>query len=85
VNDWLVQEFRDRVSKQRQLRLFTRLAPALKLIQVAVSKRAEEEEEELTQRREQKARAYAAEVQGWLQFLRDLKVIPESPEKPNEP
>jgi predicted nucleic acid-binding protein len=46
VNDWLIQEFRDRVSKKRQCLLFNRLAPAFKLAKVAVSKEAEQEEAE---------------------------------------
>src|SRR5205807_5192124 len=46
LNDWLLQEFRDRVSKQRKITLFTRLSEALKLFRVAVSKEEQQEEEE---------------------------------------
>lgn len=49
-NDWLLQEFRDRVSKQRKLRLFNRLAPALKLHSVHVTKEAEQEERAVVER-----------------------------------
>ncbi len=43
LNDWLGQEFRDRVSKKR---LFNRLTPALKLANVSIKKEVEKEEEE---------------------------------------
>jgi hypothetical protein len=55
VNDWLIQEFRDRVAKSRQLKLYTRLSSALKAVNVAVTKETAEEEEKVavaaTQRR----------------------------------
>ncbi len=47
INDWLIQEFRDRVSKKRQCVLFNRLAPAFKLAGVKIAQEVEEEEEEL--------------------------------------
>lgn len=53
VNDWLLQEFRDRVTKKRQLLLYSRLAPALKLLEVKVTKEAEEEEKQVSVRREE--------------------------------
>lgn len=52
INDWLIQEFRDRVTKKRQLLLFNRLAPALKLLEVKVTQEAEDEEKEVAKRRE---------------------------------
>lgn len=46
LNDWLEQEFRDRVSRKRQCLLFNRLAPAFKLANVRVTRETEREEEE---------------------------------------
>ena len=51
VNDWLIQEFRDRVSKNRKCLLFDRLAPALELAGVKVGKKAAKEEKEFARRR----------------------------------
>ena len=54
INDWLVQEFKDRVSKKRQLLLVDRLSHALKLLDVKVTKEAEQEEAEVAKRTEEK-------------------------------
>src|SRR5439155_27205632 len=45
LNDWLLQEFKDRVSQQRKITLFTRLSEALKLFKVMVSQEERQEEE----------------------------------------
>ena len=45
VNDWLGQEFRERVSKKRKLVLTDRLSAGFKLAEIAVSAEEEEEEE----------------------------------------
>lgn len=58
INDWLVQEFRDRVSRRRQCLLFNRLAPAFKLAKVAVTPEAEKEEKEDLARTRESARDY---------------------------
>jgi hypothetical protein len=47
LNDCLLQEFRDRVSQNRQVMLFTRLSEALKLFKVRVSEEEQSEEEAL--------------------------------------
>jgi len=47
LNDWLRQEFKERVSKKRQLVLTDRLAEAFKLVSVKVNSAAIKEEEEL--------------------------------------
>jgi predicted nucleic acid-binding protein len=74
INDWLLQEFRDRVSKKRQLVLFTRLAPALKRASVTVTKEAEREEEELTQRREAVSPTLWPDIgaQGWIKRFEEI-------------
>lgn len=51
MNDWLIQEFRDRVSKKRSCELFNRLSPAFELAGMRVSKKAEKEEKEFAQKR----------------------------------
>jgi hypothetical protein len=50
VNDALRQEFSDRVSRKRDLRLHSRLSDALKLFDVAVTAQEEESEAELVSR-----------------------------------
>ena len=45
INDWLLQEFRDRVSKRRSVRLTTRLAEGLKVAGIRVTKKQQEAEE----------------------------------------
>jgi hypothetical protein len=47
LNDFLLQEFKDRVSQQRKIALFTRLSEALKLFKVAVTPEEQREEEAL--------------------------------------
>lgn len=47
VNDWLIQEFRDRVAKKRKLELHTRLSSALKEIEFTIPPAVVEEEDEL--------------------------------------
>jgi hypothetical protein len=52
INDWLEQEFRDRVSRKRRCLLFNRLAPAFKLAGISVAPEVEKEEvEELARTR----------------------------------
>jgi PIN domain len=50
INDALRQEFSERVSQKRPLRLFSRLSDALKLFDVAVTAQEEESESELVSR-----------------------------------
>jgi hypothetical protein len=51
VNDALRQEFSDRVSQKRKLRLYSRLSEALKLFNLEVTAQEEESESELVSRR----------------------------------
>jgi PIN domain len=50
INDALRQEFSERVSRKRKLRLYSRLSDALKLFNVAVTAQEEESEAELVDR-----------------------------------
>ena len=45
LNDWLVQEFKSRVSKKRKISLYTKLSEALKLFAVSVTEKEVKEEE----------------------------------------
>lgn len=47
LNDWLKQEFKERVSQRRDIHLTLKLTTAFKLIDVPVSKEMEEEEERI--------------------------------------
>jgi hypothetical protein len=44
LNDWLVQEFRQRVSRKRKITITDRLARAFKLADIQVSQAEEEQE-----------------------------------------
>lgn len=48
LNDWLLQEFRNRVSQQRKIYLFNRASDALKLFKIAVTKEEREAESSIT-------------------------------------
>jgi len=45
LNDWLKQEFRQRISQQRKLILTDKLSKAFKLVEISVTKEMIEEEE----------------------------------------
>mgnify|MGYP000940642491 CR=1 FL=1 len=47
LNDWLKQEFSERVSKKRKIILTDKLSQGLKVVHAAVTKEMEEEEERL--------------------------------------
>jgi hypothetical protein len=47
INDWLLQEFKDRVSRKRKVQLTDRLAEAFKRASIKVSKAEEKEEQVL--------------------------------------
>jgi PIN domain len=51
INDWLIQEFRERVSKQRKLILTDKLSVAFKEAKIKVSKEEENEEADLVSNR----------------------------------
>jgi hypothetical protein len=52
MNDWLLHEFRERVSKKRKLLLTDRLSMALKLASITVTEQEEETENELLKQRQ---------------------------------
>lgn len=47
LNDWLVREFKERLTKRRKVELTTKLTDALKLLDEQVAEEDEQEEEEL--------------------------------------
>lgn len=51
INDWLLQEFRERVSPKRRVSLTERLAEGLKLASIPVSKEEEEAEQKFLEKR----------------------------------
>jgi hypothetical protein len=51
LNDWLVQEFRQRVSRKREIIITDRLARAFKRADIQVSQAEEEQEAELIEER----------------------------------
>lgn len=53
LNDWLSQEFKERVSRKRKIFLTSKLSQGLKAIKVAVSKEMEQAEEEFIEERHQ--------------------------------
>ncbi len=85
INDWLSQEFRDRVSKKRQCLLFNRLSPAYKLAGITVSKETEKEEEEEIVRKRQDQKIIAPMLwpeigdTGWIEQYEEI--IRELPRK----
>lgn len=74
INDWLLQEFRDRVSIVRKLRLHTRLSSALKDMKVRVAKEAAREEEdaiaEAASQTRSEARSSSSTLSTWDDQLR---------------
>jgi len=50
LNDWLKQEFSERVSKKRKIILTDKLSQGLKLVHAAVTREMEQEEEQLLRR-----------------------------------
>lgn len=50
LNDWLKQEFSERVSKRRKIILTDKLSQGLKLVHAAVTREMEQEEEQLLRR-----------------------------------
>jgi transcriptional antiterminator len=47
LNDWLKQEFSERVSKKRKIILTDKLSQGLKIVHAAVTKEMEDEEERI--------------------------------------
>jgi len=60
INDWLLREFRNRVSKKRQITLTPRLSEALEVLKVQISAEEEKVEEELVEASEENRIAAAA-------------------------
>ncbi len=69
VNDHLLQEFRERVSMKRKVILCTRLAVALKSLQIEVSAKEEAEENALVKSSEQKldAQHRRDDIRKWIE------------------
>ena len=57
LNDWLLQEFRARVSKKRKISLTTRLTEGFKEANIRVTDKEVQEEEEFVERVERSRRA----------------------------
>ncbi|MGH8605914.1 MAG: PIN domain-containing protein [Gammaproteobacteria bacterium] len=49
LNDWLLLEFKERISQRRKIVLTDRLARAFKLVEIRVSAKAEQEEKDLVE------------------------------------
>jgi len=62
INDWLSQEYKDRVSKKRNVILTDKLSVAFKAISAPVSKEIEKEEQSLIDQRKNIIRAEIQEV-----------------------
>jgi len=62
INDWLLREFRNRVSKKRQITLTPRLSEALEVLKVQISAEEEKVEEELVEASEENRIAAAASL-----------------------
>jgi hypothetical protein len=50
LNDWLAQEFKQRVSQKRKIKLTTKLSEGLKIVHAKVTKEMEEEESRIFQK-----------------------------------
>lgn len=83
LNDWLLQEFRERVGRQRHITLTARLSDGLKAAGIAVSSKEEKAEDEFLKedRRQPTGRQYQREpLQGLQDFVRALSApLPEFP------
>jgi hypothetical protein len=66
INDHLRQEFSERVSRKRSLRLYARLSDALKLFNVRVTEQGEASESELVSRNPVLANRLSAAQQTYL-------------------
>ena len=51
LNDWLLQEFREKVNRRRKIELTTKLTEGLKAAEITITKKEEEIEEELIETR----------------------------------
>jgi hypothetical protein len=61
LNDWLKQEFRQRISQQRKIILTDKLSRAFKLVDIPVTKEMEEEEEKVITISKEQFRKYNLE------------------------
>jgi hypothetical protein len=66
LNDWLLQEFRERVSKKRKVVLTDRLSAGLKAAAITVTKQEEKSEEEFLESRSSVAAGKNLLVPQWL-------------------
>lgn len=79
INDWLAQEFKDRVSKKRSVQLTDRLSNAFKALAETVTQEMEEVEEELI---ETKRRVDSTAVQEAMQIHEFLEKVTQTKETP---
>jgi hypothetical protein len=63
LNDWLAQEFKQRVSQKRKIQITDRLTQAFKQISITVTKKEEQEEESILEERMQAAEETVSERQ----------------------
>ena len=74
INDHLRQEFSERVSKKRNLLLFSKLSEALKLFKVEISKQEEEAETELVEgSNEEINKGLYESVSQWLESMNNTR------------
>jgi len=78
LNDWLEQEFKARVSRKREIRLFSRLSEALKLFAVPITQAEEQAEEEITRRsagESESGSARAGQLSPYDEFMRIYRKV----------
>jgi hypothetical protein len=71
INDWLSQEFKERVSKRRHVCLISKMTHAFKLMSVKVSKEQEEEEKSIIEQTTETPRASSVPYVSSLNTLFD--------------
>jgi PIN domain len=74
LNDWLREEFRDRVGRRRKVTLTDKVTDALKLLSIRVTKNEEKATEALTSVANETVSIWSAEIQSRLRSL-----IPSGP------
>lgn len=78
LNDWLRQEFKERVSRKREITLTSRLTEGFKLAGIAVTPKEEREEEELVKdlKTEKPATPKSLqEIYNWLKHAKTSEIV----------
>ncbi len=72
INDWLIQEFRDRVSKSRHLILTDKLSKALKELKINVGAKQEQEESQIISSKtlEMINKMLSAQYKAWMEAMK---------------